>query len=61
MAYLLYILYRMNLDKLKKGNPDSIFYKAKITSNKISLFGILLVLAFLIIGTLQEAIELMMK
>lgn len=59
MGYLLYILYSRNLEKFQNGNKGSIFYKAKIIKTKISLFCVVLVLAFFAIGSLREATGLM--
>ncbi len=61
MGFFLYLLYSWNLEKFKKGNKDSTFYKAKIRSTKISLCSVLLVLAVSTINSLWEAIELLMK
>ncbi len=61
MGYLLYILYGWNLEKFKKGNRDSIFYKSKIIGTKISLWSILFVLALLTISSVREVIDLLIK
>lgn len=54
MAYLLYTLYNWNLEKFRKGNKESIFYKAKIISAKISVDCTLFVLFLFTIDSLRE-------
>lgn len=61
MGYLLYTLYNWNLEKFRKGNKESIFYKAKIISTKISLYCILFVLFLFTISSLWEAIEVLIN